>query len=251
MAKLGAKHHLKRLSAPRLWKIPRKTFKWVTKTIPGPHKKGNYIPLIMVIRDILGYAKNIKEAKFILSNKMVKINGKPRTNIKYPVGLMDVIEIPETKEYFRLLLVPNRGFVLHPIPKKELSVKLCKIEGKCTVKGGHIQLNLHDGSNILIRVKDPTKPVEDVYKVKDSLLISIPNNKIKKHIQLKEGILALTVAGKNLGYVGKIEKIEERFGPFASIVTLSNDKIGVFQTALDYVFPIGLDKPLISMPEVD
>jgi small subunit ribosomal protein S4e len=251
LGKLGPKKHLKRLNAPKSWSVPKKIHKWIVNPKVGPHKEGNYLPLLVIIRDILKYAKTIKEAKYILSNKMVLINGKPRTSFKFPVGLMDIIEIPETKEYFRVLLQPRKGLILHPINKKETSIKISKIDGKTVISGGNIQLNLHDGSNILVKVSDPKKPTEDQYKVKDSLIISTSNNKIKQHIPLKKGIYALTIAGKNLGYYGLIKKIEKRYGPFASVVTLSNKKIGDFQTALDYVFPIGLEEPLISLPEVD
>lgn len=250
MGKLGPKLHLKRLNALKLWKIPRKTMKFVAKPTPGPHKRGAYLPLSLIIRDMLGYAKTLKEVKYILSNRMVLINGKPRISYRFPVGLMDVVEIPENKETYRLLLVPGVGFTLHPIPKKEASLRLCRIEDKTTLKEGHIQINLSDGVNVLIKVKDPKNPSEVKYKTKDSLVITNPNNKIKDHIPLREGVYALTVAGKNMGYVGLIKKIEERLGPFASVVTLFNKKYGEFQTALDYVFPIGLEKPMISLPEV-
>ncbi|MHA1410316.1 MAG: 30S ribosomal protein S4e [Candidatus Odinarchaeia archaeon] len=251
MAKLGPKHHLKRLNAPKAWGIPKKQFKWVVRPCPGPHKKGNYIPLLIIVRDMLGYAKTIKETKYILSHKMILVNDKPRTDFKYPVGLMDVISIPKTKEFFRILLKPRKGLMLHPISKKESTLKLVKIDGKITLSKGDMQFNLHDGTNIVVKSKDMDKTGASKFKVKDALLLNLANNKIKEHIPLKEGVYALTIAGKNIGYYGKIKKIEHHFGPLASTVTLSNDKIGDFQTALDYVFPIGVDKPVISLPEVD
>ncbi|WEU39849.1 MAG: 30S ribosomal protein S4e [Candidatus Odinarchaeum yellowstonii] len=249
MGKLGPTLHLKRLNAPSLWRIPRKTVKFAIKTTPGPHKKGLYLPLGMIIRDMLGYAKTLKEVKYILTSRMVLVNGKPRVNYRFPVGLMDVIEIPKTKEIYRVL-VNTKGFILHPISKKEAASRLCMIMNKTTVKGGHIQLNLSDGSNILIKVKDPKKPVEDKYQTKDALLISNADNKIKDHVPLKEGVYILIFDGKNMGYTGVVKNIERRFGPFASVVTISTEKHGEIKTALEYVFPIGVEKPLISLPEV-
>ena len=249
MGKLGPTLHLKRLNAPRLWKIPRKTVKFTVKPTPGPHKKGEYLPLGVIIRDILGYAKTLKEVRYILSNKMVLVNGKPRVNYRFPVGLMDVLEIPETKEFYRLL-VNNKGFILHPISKKETAVRLCYIIDKTNLKGGHIQINLNDGSNILLKVKDPKNPLEDKYHTRDALLLSNVDNKIKEHIPFKEGAYVLTVAGKNMGYAGIVKKIDRRFGPFASVVTISTEKYGEIQTALEFVFPTGFEKPLISLPEV-
>ncbi len=249
MGKLGPTLHLKRLNTPKLWKIPRKTVKFAIKTMPGPHKKGLYIPLGMIIRDMLGYAKTLKEVKYILTNRMILVNGKPRVNYRFPVGLMDVIEISKTKEIYRVL-INTKGFILNPISKKEASVRLCMIINKTTVRGGNIQLNLSDGSNILIKVKDPAKPVEDKYETKDSLLISNIDNKIKDHIPLKEGVYVLIFAGKNMGYTGVVKNIVKHFAPFASVVTVATENQGEIKTALEYVFPLGVEKPLISLPEV-
>ncbi|MEM1555084.1 MAG: 30S ribosomal protein S4e, partial [Desulfurococcaceae archaeon] len=36
---------------------------------------------------------------------------------------------------------------------------------------------------------------------------------------------------------------------YRSVVTLEDKNGNKFQTSLDYVFPIGMDKPLITLPE--
>jgi len=250
LAKKGGQSHLKRLAAPFGWPIHRKEAVWTFKPIPGPHKLGNYLPLAIVLRDILGYAKTTREVKYILSHGMVKVDGRVRRELRFPVGLMDVIEISETNEAFRVLPKVKKGFHLHPISGDEVNIKPLRIDNKTTVKNGHIQLNFHDGSNYLIKVSDPKKPVEDVYRVKDSVVISLEDKTIVNHIPLKENVLALTISGKNIGLWGKIESIEKRFGPYASTVTLRRtDTDKTFQTALEYIFLIGINKPVISLPE--
>jgi small subunit ribosomal protein S4e len=146
-----------------------------------------------------------------------------------------------------VISAPHRGLILHPIEKDEAEYKLCRIENKTIVNGGHIQLNLHDGRNILMRVKDPTSSDEDIYKSKDALKIAVPSQEILDHIKFEENTLALVVAGRNLGLTGNVSKIEKRFGPHANLVTLEHDG-KIFQTALEYAFPVGIKESMVSLP---
>jgi small subunit ribosomal protein S4e len=43
----------------------------------------------------------LKEVKYILKQRLVKIDGRVRTDHKYPAGFMDVIQIDKTGENFR------------------------------------------------------------------------------------------------------------------------------------------------------
>jgi len=47
------------------------------------------------------YALTGREVKAILSNRLIKIDGKVRTDSTYPAGFMDVAHIEKTDEYFR------------------------------------------------------------------------------------------------------------------------------------------------------
>ncbi len=249
MGRKGPKRHLKRFPAPSFWPIERKAYKFTVRPSPGPHPLDRCIPLLVVVRDILGYAETAREAKKVIKERQIKIDGVPRTDHKFPVGLMDVIEIPAANEYYRVLPHPQKGMILHPIPPEEATFKLCRIENKTTVKGGHIQLNLHDGRNHLIRVSDPMKPVEDVYKTLDVIKLSIPEQEILDHIKFEKGVIAIVIGGKNIGLTGRVVEIEKRFGRHRSIVTLEAATKDLFKTSLAYVFPIGVDKPLISLPK--
>ncbi len=249
MARMGGRRHLKALAAPRFWPILRKEYKWTVKPSPGPHPVERSIPLLIVVRDILKYAKTGREARKIIAEGHIKVDGRIRRNYKYPVGIMDVIEIVDTGEAYRMVPVPVKVMTLHPISKEEASYKLCRIENKTTVKGGHIQLNLHDGRNHIVRVSDPTNPVEDVYSTLGTVKISIPKQELLDYIPLKEGVIAVIIGGRNVGRVGKVLEIHRGIRRFRSIVTLEDKNGNRFQTSLDYIFPIGVDKPLISLPE--
>ncbi|MCD6154262.1 MAG: 30S ribosomal protein S4e [Candidatus Verstraetearchaeota archaeon] len=249
MGRKGPRRHLKRFPAPAFWPISKKAFKFAVKPSPGPHPIDRCIPLLSIVRDVLGYAENGREARKIIKEGTIKIDGRIRKDPKFPVGLMDVVEIPKTDEHYRLLPHPQKGLMVHEISKEEAKVKLCRIENKTTVKGGHVQLNLHDGRNKIIRIANPLKPEEDVYKTMDAVKISIPEQEILGHIKLEEGVLALIIGGKNIGLHGRIIKIERGFGRHRSIVTLESIEKDIIKTSLIYTFPVGREEPEISIPK--
>jgi small subunit ribosomal protein S4e len=250
LGKKGGSSGLKRKPAPRFWPIHRKEFVWVVKPSPGPHSLENCLPLSIVLRDILGFAKTRKESKTIVSQGKVYVDGKIRRNDSFPVGLMDVVSLPEAKKFFRIL--PSvKGLVLHPISKEEASFKLCRIENKKVVKNGHIQLNLHDGSSIVVKVADPKNPQEDVYETLDSLKIGLPERQILGHIRMVKDDFAIITGGKNIGKYGKIVEIEEAKGKKrrSALVTIEDEKGNRYQTILDFIFATGETQSSISLPE--
>ncbi|MFX1295084.1 MAG: 30S ribosomal protein S4e [Promethearchaeota archaeon] len=248
MTHKGEKKHLKRTTAPKFWSIHRKESKFTINPSAGPHSTMNCIPLLIIIRDILNLADTAREAKYIINTGNIKIDGVIRRDIKYPVGLMDILEIPKMNSSYRIIPIPRKGLIPHLIEaEEEKKFKLCRIENKSLVKGGHIQLNLHDGRNIVIRLNDPKNTEEDIYKTKDVLKISVPSQEILEYIKFDENTFSLVISGRNLGLTGRIIKIEKLFGPYASTVTLESEG-KTFQTSLEYAFPIGVDQSLISLP---
>ena len=103
---------LKRLPSPKFWPIERKTKKYVIKPKPGPHSLERSLPLGLIIRDILKHAETLKEAKEILNQEIVKIDGVVRKEHNFPVGLMDVLIIGD--EHYRIL-AGKRGLFLKKI----------------------------------------------------------------------------------------------------------------------------------------
>jgi len=250
LGRKGGSTTLKRKPAPKIWPIHRKEFVWTVKPTPGPHSLEKCLPLTIVLREILGFAKTRKEAKIIASQGKVYVDGRVRREDKFPVGLMDVVSFPEIDKHFRVL-PSHKGLILHPISKEETTFKLCRIENKTIVKNGHIQLNLHDGSNVLIKVADPKNPQEDVYQTFDTVQLSLPDRQIIGHIKIKEKDFVLITGGKNMGKYGRIMEIEEAKGKKRkdAIVTIEDEKGNRYQTVLEFVFAIGEEQPLISLPE--
>lgn len=251
MGKKGGKKHLKREPAPKFWPIPRKKFTWTVKPSPGSHPISRSIPLILIVREMLGYAKTRREAKIIISQKKIEVDGKTQKEGKFPVGLMDVVSIPEIEKAYRI--IPSRkGLILHQIEGETSEFKLCRIENKTLVDGGHMQLNLHDGRNVIIQVKDPKDPEEDLYKTLDTIKLNIPSQEIAGYIKLAKGASVIIIGGKHVGRYGKIFSIEEKMGQKRRtlLVTIEDRKGERLQTLLDFIFVIGEDQPSISLPEV-
>lgn len=248
MGKKGEKKHLKRKPAPRFWPIHRKELVWTVKPKPGPHPISHCIPLTLIIRDTLGLAEIRKEAKTIISEGKIEVDGKIQREESFPIGLMDVISILAIEKGYRVL-PSEKGLILHPIGADEADFKLCRIEKKSIVKGGHVQLNLQDGRNVLVELNDPK---EDVYRTLDVLKIGLPNQEVLQHTNLAEGVPAIIFGGKNVGRHGNIVTFEERPAQKRrNLLATIEDKDGNrFQTTIDLIFAIGDKKPWISLPEV-
>lgn len=265
MGRKGPHRGLKRSKAPKHWKIARKENKWTIKPHPGPHNK-EAIPLAFILRDNLGYAHTLREAKHILNERKVMINGKVRTDFKFPVGIMDVVEIPLTSQFYRVL--PNRKgiLILHPITDEEKHLRPLKITGKCTVERGRTQLHFHDGTTLLLhekgekpekgKMKGKGKEKEKEVHIKleekmeigkgmsystfGTVMYDFYSPRITDYVPLSKGSVVLVTGGRNVSRTGKIAAIKD------SMVEISGEEL--FRTLKDHVFVIGAEESVISLP---
>ena len=224
------KYHLKRLATPRQWRILRKANKYITRPNPGAHS----FELCMSLNTILiqlGKAQNKKEVKYLLQRGEVFVNGKKIHEEKLPVGFMDILSFPKTKENFRVTIT-NKGLEIKPIKEPESKTKLVKITGKSNIAKGKTQLHTLDGRNINID--------NDLYKVGDSLIIELPSQKIKDHLKLENNCTLFLYKGAHTGTIGKAEKVEGRKIFFSS----GKEK---YETRRGYAFVIGKEKPVITI----
>lgn len=233
--------HLKRLAAPRALQLHRKEFKWTYKVTAGPHPVERSIPLANLVRDYLKLCDTGREARRIVSTGQVLVDGVPNKNHKHPVGLMDVVTIPATKQSFRILLDRHARLQVVSIKPEEARWKLARIEDKTTVPGGKTQLNLHDGRNILLP--------KDGYKTGDVLKIELPTQKIISAHKMAAGTLGLVVDGAHAGAIAPIVAIEVKKGPYPNMVLLQGDG-SEFRTIKHYVFPVGEKTSDVKLPEV-
>ncbi|KAG8671591.1 hypothetical protein FPOAC1_004842 [Fusarium poae] len=140
----GIKKHQKRLSAPSHWLLDKLSGTYAPKPSAGPHKLRDCMPLIVFIRNRLKYALNYRETKAILMQRLVKVDGKVRTDSTYPSGFMDVITIEKTGENFRLVYDTKGRFTVHRIQNEEAEYKLGKVKRVQLGRGGIPFLVTHD-----------------------------------------------------------------------------------------------------------
>jgi len=247
LGRKGKTARLKRKPAPKFWPIHRKELPWIVKPSSGSHSLQGCLPLTLVLRDMLGVAQTRKEAKMILSQGKVLVDGKIRKKDDSPVGLMDVVSMPDAGKYYRVM-PSHKGLVLNPISKEDASFKLVRVEDKTTVKGG-VQIALHDGSNMLIKVADPKNPAEVTYETFDILKVSYPDKQVASTLKTKEGNLAVITGGKNIGKQGKIVEIEKTVAKKRrqALVVVEDQKGTRYQTILNFVFSIGEAEPIIGV----
>ena len=228
--------HLKRLVAPRSWNIARKERTWTTKPMPGKHSLEGALPISTILRDYLKVCDNNREAKIILHNRDVFVDQRVVNKPKYPVGLMDVISIPKIKLHVRAMLDKHGRIEFVPIKAADSKWKLVRVENKRNIKGGHTQINLHDGTNILSKEK---------VKTGDVLQLSLPDLKVKKVLKFKKGAQSLIIGGAHVGSISTIMGEETTRSTKPNLVMYEN-----FQTIRPYSFVVGEKKAMISLPEV-
>lgn len=227
---------MKRIAAPKFWKISRKSGgKYVMCPSPGPHKKEECLPIGIILRDYMGISENSKESKRILSKGLVKINGKVRKDPRFPVGLMDILEIGE--QCYRM--VPGKEGI-YPKTIRDFDTRLCKVMNKKYVKGGRVQINLSGGENIIV------KKEEDDFKTGDVIALDIKKGEIKKVVRMAIGALALITGGRNTGKIGTVEAIEVVKNPLPTLITIKLVDKSV-KVPKDYVFVIGEKEPLVEV----
>ena len=220
------KKHLKALAAPVTWPVKRKGVKFILR--PSPGKKFEFaMPLALVFKTLLKYCKTMKEVKSILQDKDVLVGGTRTKEPKFLLGLLDVLSLPVSGEYYRMLISKSRKLYLAPIKKEESAFKVSKIVGKTTLKGKLVQLNMDDGRNLLVK--------EDKYKVQDSLLLELPGQKIKSHYPMEHGAHVYIISGSHVGEQGKVQSVNK------GLVKIKS-KDSEFETPKESIIVVGKDK---------
>lgn len=247
MAKRGGKNRLKRLAAPLTYKLPRKYYKWVINVVPGPHSRDMAVPVGVFLRDILGIAKNLREVKYILRKGYVKVDHKNVIDYKYPIGLMDIVELVVTRRFFRIL--PGKSSPLEPheiTGKNEYYIKPLLVKNKVMISGGRIQLTSHDGRNFVLDTEDKLSLI----KPGDTIIYDFKKRRIKDYIRFERNTLALVYWGSKRGFVGRVREIRKPNPLKPKVVTLEADG-EVIETTFKYVFPIGIETPVIDLGGVE
>ncbi|KAJ3630120.1 hypothetical protein Zmor_027047 [Zophobas morio] len=214
---------------------------WAPKPSAGPHKSRECIPLIIFIRNRLKYALTGNEVKLILHQRLVKVDGRVRTDVNFPAGFQDVITIEKTGEFFRLIYDVKGRFGIHRISPEEATYKLCKVKKVAVGPKAVPYLVTHDGRTI--RYCDP------LAKVNDTIKLDIATSAILDIAKFEVGNVAMCTLGHNVGRVGVIVHRDKHNGGF-DIVHLKDKAGNKFATRIANVFVIGSgEEPWITLPK--
>jgi len=227
---------LKRQKAPRFWDVKRKSSQFILAPRPGPYSKSKCYPLGILLRDVLHLSSTYNETKQILNSGQIRVDGIIRRDMRFGVGIMDIIEITTNKKTYRL--IPKGSELLVPVETRENTSKLLKITSKTTIRGGKIQFGFHDGKTLISDRGD--------MKVGDSCLVSLPDLVIKNHIKFGNGCYVIVVQGENAGKLGQVEEIKEGMFSLPKRVVLTFDEKTV-ELPVELIMPIGEDKPVLEV----
>jgi len=208
---------------------------------PGPHKLRESLPLTIFLRNRLKYALTGREVTAIMAQRLIKVDGKVRTDITYPAGYMDVVSIEKSGEHFRLLYDVKGRFTIHRITPEEATYKLCKVRQATVGAKGVPYIVTHDGRTM--RYPDPA------IRVNDTVKFDIEQNKIIDFVKFDTGNVVMITGGRNMGRAGVITHRERHIGGF-DIIHVKDALERTFATRVTNIFVIGEGtKPWISLPK--
>jgi len=229
MSKQGGTKHVKRIAAAKAIPLTdKKASKFMLRPFPGPHPRKLSMPLGVLLRDLLKVAETAREIKKILSAKLIEVDGKARTEEKFPVGLMDVISMPKAGKYFRMVVDWKGRIVPVEITKEGAGAKILKVTGKHTIPGGKLNATFHDGRNLV---------VDNNIKVGDSVVVALPKASLKGHLKMHAGARCLVREGKHAGNIVTLKEIIMRKGGKPNEALVKGEQ-GEFITVAKYLFVV-------------
>ncbi|MEM1936742.1 MAG: S4 domain-containing protein [Candidatus Caldarchaeum sp.] len=236
--------HLKSLAAPTHY--PKRPAVFAASPRPGGHPRQHSIPLIVVVRDMLGYAEDGRTARKLIKQGKFQVDGRVVRDPRFPLGLMDLLQIPDLGENYRVLVRPLKGLGVFKVGSDEAGVKVCQIIRKNHVRGGGLSIGLHDGRTILFKGEDVEKGRS--LATLDGLKISVPSQEILDKSSLESGAYGLIVRGSRAGLHGVVSKVrKEVVYPDKPTATVETSQ-GTVTTLLKNIMPVGVGRPWITLP---
>ncbi len=183
--------HLKRQAAATNLPIKRKGTTYIARALSNPY---NSVPLLIALRDMLKLVKTRKELEKMIKLKLLKINWRIARDYRDSINIFNILEAD--KKYILTILKTGR----FAFEEATSSDRLCKVTGRKLLSGGKIQLNLHDGTNLLSN---------DKINIEDSVYLS-QENKIKKHLSLEKNVKVFVMSGKYKGFRGVVSGLDKK-----------------------------------------
>lgn len=188
--------HKKINEMPKEWPIARKGRKYIAVSKQGGEKS---ISVLYALRDVLKVTKTAREVNKVCLAKEVKVSGKVRRNINFPIQVRDTLEVEKLGKIYKLVQ-ENKRFKFEEIKGKDSKTKIVKVIGKRLLANKKVQANLQDGRNFLF---------EEKFSCGDSFVIDLDKDKVVKVLPLKKDSKVEIIGGRHIGKEGKVMSIKE------------------------------------------
>ncbi|EFD92288.1 MAG: RNA-binding S4 domain protein [Candidatus Parvarchaeum acidophilus ARMAN-5] len=198
MARHGESKHFKRSVVTASLVIPRKKYKYYTKPLPGKHSSKDGVSILGFLRDVLKIAANAREARYLIKNGYVFVDGKKVIEEKYVVGFSDIVSV---KDNYFLVWLSGKGKLISVKKDEKIDSKLIKVMSKHKGKKGMNILFTNDSRNIVY-------PKDDV-QINDSVSLDLKSYSITGKIPFESGKNIIVFSGKNAGKKGVIKEIND------------------------------------------
>lgn len=238
MANKGNRGHQKRISYAGKVQIMRKEHVWTFNQLPGPHAKAVGGTIGNIIRDILHFADNKREIKYILNNKTVLVNGRKVSEYRFSVGLFDIIEFKDIGKKYRILLTQKGKLLIKELAKSDMLFRPCRVVLKKVMGKNKLQFGFNNGFSMV-----ETFAKGKGIKVGDSVEYDITKNKFGKVLKLTEGCKVYITGGPHVSHFGVLKGIVKGNVTKSNEVTVET-KEKVIKTRSKYVFVISDDLKL-------
>ncbi len=181
--------HLKRNQATTKLPIKRKGTAYVVR---AKSYTNDSVPVLIALRDMLKLAKTSREVKAMIHSGQLKLNGRKIKSQNESIRLFNILE---AGKHYQLSLLPTKKFTFDEV--KDSSFRLVKVTGKKLLSGNKIQLNLHDGSNIISKEK---------VNINDTLHLD-SSGKVSSHIPFEKAKSVFILSGKYAGLSGSLQSL--------------------------------------------
>ncbi len=207
MARHGESKHVKRSVVTNSIVIPRKKYKYYSKPLPGKHSDKSGVSILGFLRDVLKIAGNAREARYLIKNGHVSVDGRKINEEKYAVGFSDIVTV---KGDSFLVWLSEHGKITAVKQDGTVTGKKIKVMSRHIGRGSKNILFTNDARNLVYD--------KDDVQTNDSVVFDFAAGKIISKVPFEQGKHVIVFNGKNAGKTGTIKEINGR-----SVLILGTD----------------------------
>lgn len=182
--------HLIRAHVTPLVPIARKGTQYVAR--PRSHHRTG-VSVLVAVRDMLKLAHTTREVQAMIKSKSLMINGRAVRDFHEAIHLYTLLDADKR---YKVGLTTSGRLTLEATTAK---TRVAKIVGKKMLRGKVVQVNFHDGTNVLTK--------ENVV-VGGSAEIDL-HNKVVRWIPLEKGAHVFVRSGSSKGHAGTVKSLED------------------------------------------